>query len=431
MSKTKKIIVVYSFGFSKRNMISSGLIDKLIANGFDVDDSQDFYKLDRVSRLLEYIKYKLTNQLFYRFGYIKKFKKFLSKEKYRNSSEINKWDKINRLHGFPFPNSKILHNILHIIFKLIPSTIHNNLNADLILLTDLQFIYAQNFIKFANKKKIPVISINSSWDHLTHRGKVLNSKMIKKFLVWNEIQKKELIEIHNIDEQLIQIVGTLQFDSLKKIKEYDLKKAFYQKYKVSKDHKIIFLPAYNQRHGQFEPHAILEILKRKTDINFPFLIIIRPYPGDKTFNDRFQDTYKFQEVKIAENKPNDKDDYHAMSLLLKYADVVLTGASTAAIEAMFYDTPVIHLGIAPDQNHGKNYLFKEFFFSDHYAPIMEKKASVFAQDYNELINAINLYLRYPGFHRPERDCVIKEQVYFTDGQTSNRILENVNEIING
>ena len=112
-----------------------------------------------------------------------------------------------------------------------------------------------------------------------------------------------------------------------------------EKYGIQPGEKVIFLPAYNVRFGKYEPATINYILNRKNEISENLKIIIRPFPGDKTFNQRYEEILSNPEVLKNEYDVDDPvNNFNDISDLLKFSDVVITGTSSAALEAMFFST---------------------------------------------------------------------------------------------
>jgi hypothetical protein len=69
--------------------------------------------------------------------------------------------------------------------------------------------------------------------------------------------------------------------------------------------------------------------------------------------------------------------------------VVLSGPGTIAVESMFFNRPVIHLGFNPSEDPNDLRLYKKLFYTDHYRHIMKHNGSFFAQTTVELISSNN------------------------------------------
>ena len=85
-------------------------------------------------------------------------------------------------------------------------------DPDLLVVTPLVFTqYGQyDMIKAAKHLGIPVIYAVYSWDNLTTKG-VLHIAP-DHVLVWNEVQKRELAELHDFPAENVTIVGAARFD---------------------------------------------------------------------------------------------------------------------------------------------------------------------------------------------------------------------------
>lgn len=410
-----KVLIFSTDRFSKRNIESSGLIDLMNSNGHKAILMTVNQPTSLTLKIINKFRIVIYKKLHFRFAEISGWKKQQFKKEHPENFEYDA-----KL-GWPFPKSKFLFSILNFIFVNLPSHANIDSDADIVLVTSCQDAIAQSVIKIAEKKNIPVVCMVNSWDHLTHGSKALSSKQIKSYFVWNQIQKNELIHFHRINQERIQIVGALQFDFLFKKPTNDYSIILKEKFKISKNQKIIFLPAYNERHGRFEPNAIEHILRNKDKIDSDFKVIIRPYPNKEDFIARFSRFENDPNCTFVFPAEDPIEDRELMKGLLQFSDIVLSGAGTVTIEAMFFNKPVIHLGIEPKESKGNNYLFKKFYFSDHFQHIMKHKASVFAETYKELIEGINRYLKSPSLQFENRQNLLREQLYFTDGKTYERI----------
>lgn len=422
------ISIVLMDRFSKRNIETSNLISLLKKRHFTVkllDES--IYKKGIFFKLIRIIKNHYYTFLRIRFGEIRKFKKHAAKRAHQKDNILDFYDKIRLIYLVPFPKSKKIFNILHKIYLLLPVGIKPGIIVGTVILTNVQLPFAQSVIKYCEHNHIKMIGLLNSWDHLTHYAQVIKSPYIKKYLVWNEIQKKEMIKFHKINAKKISIVGAMQFDIFhqEKIKVGEI----YERFKIDPEKKILFLPAYNKRLGHFEPKAIKYIIDHKQDIIEDFIIIIRSFPVDNNFHDRFSEVLQNEKVINAPLSKDIIEDRRTMSLLLRQSSIVLSGSGTAALEAMYYDTPVIHLGIDEREKvHGTTLHYK-FFFSDHYRTIMKRNPSFFIIDYKELPEAINSYFRNPKLYQDRRYAVIKEQIHYLDGKSAVRISEKIDSII--
>ncbi|MCB9094315.1 MAG: hypothetical protein H6621_04520 [Halobacteriovoraceae bacterium] len=426
--KKKTLAIVYTDRFAKRNFETSGLQKKLSQLGYNISTIEEPLPRKGFQKIVFALKVYIYKILMYRFFEIKKIKKHLLRIQYQHQKDLHEWDILNKKLGFPFPRSTFIFRMLNFLFKKIPAIIDINPKPDFILLTNMQNFYAQGYIKFAEKNNIPVLPLLNSWDHLTHGSQVITSSKIPFFMVWNTIHEKELTDIHQIPKNKITKVGALQFDYLTEMKQRnDLSRSkLINKYKLHSEKKILFIPAYNDRHGKYEPYVLKKIIENKDKLPVDVQIVIRPYPTDLQFSQRFSEILNLPDVHIAKLEEGIESDREAMSLLLKNSDIVLSGCGTAAIEAMFYDTNVIHVAIDPTETEQINTLAKEYFFSDHYQHIMNKEASFYTTTTEQLLNALQVYLTNPQHHQSGRLKVIEEQLFLLNQTSSEKICEVIN-----
>jgi hypothetical protein len=424
----KSLVFVYTDRFSKRNVETSCLLGLFREQGIDVKTINGINALNLSNKLLITAKIKLYEILKYRFMEIKKIQKQMFRHRFKHRSDLMTYDKLKVCLGFPFSRSKIIFSILNYIFISLPCCV-KDLQADLILISNMQDYVAQSYIKYAQRRKIKIIPLISSWDHLTHGSQVIEASCIPFYMVWNEIQKNELISIHGIEPSKIRIVGALQFDYLLDVannEEFN-KDEIYKKYGIDRSKKIIFLPAYNERHGRYEPYIVKTILEKKHLIKCSFQIVLRPYPKDEHFRSRFFDVLSNTNVTVADICDEVISDRTSLCLLLKCSDIVLSGCGTAAIEAMYYDTNVIHLLLDKNETHEIDTLEKSYFFSDHYKYITEAGASFLVFTVQELVDGINIYFENPHFHGKERQNVVKQQLFLNTEKSAMRIFQAVME----
>ncbi|MFN0060472.1 MAG: hypothetical protein ACKVX7_18600 [Planctomycetota bacterium] len=112
---------------------------------------------------------------------------------------------------------RFLSRALAMIEKAIPSSrkLESFLlsrNADLLLVTPLVNMGSDqvDFLKSAKALGIPTGICVASWDNLTNKG-LLRIQPDRVFL-WNDIQKREAVELHGIDESRIVVTGAPRFD---------------------------------------------------------------------------------------------------------------------------------------------------------------------------------------------------------------------------
>lgn len=83
---------------------------------------------------------------------------------------------------------------------------------DLILVTPLVTFesYQTDYVKAARRLGIPVVFLPFSWDNLTNKG--LMRVHPDRVLVWNEVQRREAVDLHGCAPDTVAITGAARFD---------------------------------------------------------------------------------------------------------------------------------------------------------------------------------------------------------------------------
>ena len=83
---------------------------------------------------------------------------------------------------------------------------------DLVLVTPLVTFesYQTDYVKAAHRLGLPIAFIPFSWDNLTNKG--LMRVLPDRVLVWNEIQRREAIELHGSPPASAVVTGAARFD---------------------------------------------------------------------------------------------------------------------------------------------------------------------------------------------------------------------------
>lgn len=83
---------------------------------------------------------------------------------------------------------------------------------DLVLVTPLVDFgsYQTDYVKASHRLGIPVAFLPFSWDNLTNRG--LIRVQPDRVLVWNDIQKREVVDLHGVAPERVVVTGAPRFD---------------------------------------------------------------------------------------------------------------------------------------------------------------------------------------------------------------------------
>ena len=302
-------------------------------------------------------------------------------------------------------------------------------NPSLIFSTDFLCPYEWGLIKAAKRYKVPIISMIANWDHLT-KGRLPKSD---KVIVWNDFQKRQLIEYYDYNPSDILVSGIPHLDYFVREKDKFLsKKEFLKSIGAPTDKKLITYTTAPVTGSPFEQDIIEIICKaiKNGEITHPSHLHVRFHPADH-FN-RYEKLKKFENIITFEKPgksvsgtryewcPSEEDMLHYVNLL-SCSDVLINVASTVTIDAAAFDTPIVN--IAFDGYEKREFVESNarYFHYTHYSNIAKSKGVKIAKNADELIKFINMYLNDPGLDSKGRKRILKEQCYKLDGRAGERV----------
>lgn len=122
-----------------------------------------------------------------------------------------------REHAWVRRHWRAVSRLLAMVETLIPSDRLLDLyiryeRPDLVLVTPLVDYgsYQTDVVKSAHRAGVPVVFAPFSWDNLTNRGLIRVEP--DRVLAWNEIQKREAVELHGVPPERVVVVGAPRFD---------------------------------------------------------------------------------------------------------------------------------------------------------------------------------------------------------------------------
>ena len=127
------------------------------------------------------------------------------------------WSRFVHQHGWVGRHWRLVSRALATAERVIPSDPLFELfikyeAPDVVLITPLVDYgsYQTDYVKSAHKAGVPVAFLPFSWDNLTNRGLVRIEP--DRVLVWNEIQKREAVDLHGVSGERVVVTGAPRFD---------------------------------------------------------------------------------------------------------------------------------------------------------------------------------------------------------------------------
>jgi len=106
---------------------------------------------------------------------------------------------------------------------------------------------------------------------------------------------------------------------------------------------------------------------------------------------------------------------------MHHSDVVVNVASTIAIEAAIFDTPVVNVSFDGETPADWVRSARRYYRFTHYTNITRHGAVRVAETPEQLVDAIGRYLDDPSLDRDGRRRMVAEQCQFLDGHAAERV----------
>ena len=229
----KTIFVTLPIGLSVRNILFTGVLERLTASGrvrvvaftpipdmaeryHGLNDKLVFEQLPAVPR---YASSRIINRMLsLRFQQINSDPTLTSHKVKRRALRTTNLRQylLDTILSQPLPKSKILQRLLtafHNRSAYVPNTIQSlfdRYKPSLVFATNPHGMREYYFLKYAKLNGIPTVGMIHSWDALSTKGCLVMP--IDSYLVWNQVMKNELITLHGVLDGQITITGIPQFD---------------------------------------------------------------------------------------------------------------------------------------------------------------------------------------------------------------------------
>ncbi|OHA42088.1 MAG: hypothetical protein A3H68_03225 [Candidatus Taylorbacteria bacterium RIFCSPLOWO2_02_FULL_46_40] len=312
-------------------------------------------------------------------------------------------------------------------------------HPDLIFSTDIQNEHDVALMQDARAKRIPIVSMVRSWDNLVTRAIRF---VPNKIIVHNDIVKDQAISLYGIEPAIISVTGIPHYDRYvmgsKRAREN-----FYSEFSLDSAKKtILFFPLCDYRvvhRSDSAPEQVLVDKKILETLSILDANVIVRFPPNETVtltdfkkpSNFYYDTpgYSF-EANLVTTREVTKEDNEKLIDELVFADVVVCGPSTAVIDAVIFDVPVIFVNFYNEQDNaevGQIYEYK----SEHIVNIVNTGGVKVAKSPKVLLDLIKDYFLNRKLDNAGREKISMEQCYKLDSHSSERVVNTVLTVLPG
>ncbi|MBC5841422.1 CDP-glycerol glycerophosphotransferase family protein [Flavobacterium sp. F-380] len=288
--------------------------------------------------------------------------------------------------------------------------------------------------------KIKTSTFIFSWDNLASKGRMAGN--FNYYFVWSHLMKIELLHFYkSVQKENVLVVGTPQFEAYTNDKFGYSKEQFKEKFKVSKDQKIIFFTCNDA--SSKNDIIYLEILANFILANKlveKVAVIVRTSPVEdalrfKFLADKFSFLiWNFPDWNVSRTNHQESwsqrvpsvSDLNDLKSLLKYCDICINVLSTITLDAFIFDKPVIN----PVFGNEANGMFddQKFLNYAHLANLVDSKSSDIVKTTEEFLAALNNVLKNKEDKSILRAKFLELQISESLEGTSKRIAQSLAQL---
>lgn len=222
---------------------------------------------------------------------------------------------------------------------------------DVVLVTPLVGLGSEqtDWVKSARALGIPVGFPVFSWDNLTTKGLV--HEQPDRVFVWNEIQKREAVELHGVCPDRVVITGAPRFDAFCRLTPKRDRRRFCEKYGLSPERPILTYLCSSEFVAGGEPAFVAQWIAeiRRDPLLADCNIVIRPHPRSE---DQWSSVTVSEWPRVALTMPKQMNADRLLYDTIFHSAAVVGLNTSAQIEAALLEKPVLTM-LAPGFERGQ------------------------------------------------------------------------------
>jgi len=308
-------------------------------------------------------------------------------------------------------------------------------HSKVLFTTNAHLANERELITSAHKLNIPTIGFVKSWDNI-HKG--VHSRT-KKIAVWNDINKKELIDIEKYKPEDVFVTGAPQFDQYFKKDAIVNRDDFFANMGLDSNRPTIFFATIGDFGLNIDESYWLELLInliKNGDVKGNPQIICRLHPWSKL--ELFEKFSSIPWVKIS--YINDfipalgwymnKEKVIMMANMINHSDLVISPGSTVLLEGAIFDRPTLFPMFHDFQPERVSQYFNRWVLGKHFERIKNLDLVPIIDDSKHFSSIINKSFENTNWYSDQRKQLVRDYIQFTDGNSTKRLADTVLDLAN-
>jgi hypothetical protein len=285
-------------------------------------------------------------------------------------------------------------------------------------------------LRTAVRRGVRSMAVDPSWDNFTN--KLLPVRRVDRLIVWNDLMKQQAIELHGFAPDQVRVAGAPQWDLYFKQGPVTSREAFFRRIGADPSRRLITLTTTPRELYPHHDHVLRVLVRAMRDGAWrqDVQVLVRLHPRDEIHSyDEFRSMpgviieKPFRStVKAGDGLAVDitVENQQHLADTMRHSDVVVNVASTIAIEAAIFDTPVVNISFDGEQLSDWTRSARRYYQFTHYVNITRHNAVRVAESPEQLVELVRGYLDDPSLDREGRGKVVREQCQFLDGRSAER-----------
>jgi hypothetical protein len=286
-------------------------------------------------------------------------------------------------------------------------------------------------LRTAWRRSVRSMAVDPSWDNFTN--KLLPVRRVNRLIVWNELMRDQAVAFHGYDGSEVRVAGVPQWDLYFRPGAITSRDSFLRRIGADPARRLVTLtttPRELYRHHDHVLRVLIDAMNSGTWAQ-PAQLLVRLHPRDEIaaytsfdgvphviIEKPFRPTVQTGDG-LAIDITTDSQQHLADTL--RHSDVIVNVASTIAIEAAIFDTPVVNVSFDGETPSEWTQSARRYYHFTHYANVTGRGAVRVAERPHELVEHVGRYLLHPELDRDGRRLVVADQCQFLDGRSAERV----------
>ena len=294
-------------------------------------------------------------------------------------------------------------------------------------------------LRTAVRRRVPSVAIDASWDNFTN--KILPVRRVSRLLVWNELMKAQAVDLHGYRPDEVQVTGPPHWDVYFRGGRPATRETFFRRVGADPARKLVTLTTSARElypHYERLVRLLIDAMARGR-WSVPCQLLVRVHPRDDL--DRYTEFAGVPHVIVEKPfrttvRAGDglsvditAESQQHLADTLRHSDVIVQVASTIAVEAAIFDTPVVNVSFDGETPSAFVRSARRYLRFPHFANVVRHGAVRIAEAPDQLIEGVAAYLADPSIDAGGRRRVVLEQCQFLDGRSAERVGASVVEML--